>query len=208
MRTKSAWMWVALVVLGCESAEEKEMRSKLPGLAQKASSNLELVMKGDQSESITWKEMFDTCDKTVKALEDIKIELKGLSPGVEYAPRAELLSYLDLSIEIVRQKNSLYRNIFEVSNALDRAKRYDGSSEYEIKAKFEAIDEAKQALQKANEGAAKLETMYQNGLTKEAYIASLFSEKGMPFEKILEKYQESNRKLIENNKSPSSQANP
>jgi hypothetical protein len=191
---------VLVFLLGCESAAEKELREKLPGLAQKVSSNLELAMKGDESQSITWKEMFDTCEKTVKALEDTKIEIKSVSPGVEYAPRAELLVYIDLSIDVVRQKNSIYRSMFAVSNALDRAKRNSGTSEYEIKARLEALEEAGEEMKKTEAGATKLETLYADALTKEGSLAALFTEKKMPLERIFERYQESNRKFIEGNK--------
>jgi len=56
------------------------------------------------SPSITYKEIFGLCDKSIESRTNLIIELRGLYPNIKYDLKEKLVDFLNSENELVRSK--------------------------------------------------------------------------------------------------------
>jgi hypothetical protein len=183
------------------------LNEKLQSAIGKDQGITETILKiENESSSMSFSELFELCDKSVKERTDMLIDLRGLSPDLQSTLKDSLIEFLSEENELVRNKSQSYRKYLNVSTGSDRydeiLRDWRTSSYYmsdyyhkEIAEKlYELIKDAGDMKSNVQAFIDKFKILAK----KEKSLADLMREEGLRFEPLFTKYQESNLKYMNN----------
>jgi hypothetical protein len=182
-----------------------EMNEKLQSFIGKDQGITETILKTeDESSSISYQELFDLCEKSVKDRTDMLVELRGLYPNMESTLRDSLIGFLNAENELSRSKSQAYRKSMNANTNYESyndatSDRRNGSylmADYYKKRIYEAC---KETLDDAKGLKENVQTFYDNFkllLEKEKSLGELMKDEDLRFTPIFAKYQPSSLKFL------------
>ena len=183
------------------------LNEKLQSAIGKDQGITETILKiENESSSMSFSELFELCEKSVKDRTDMLIDLRGLSPDMQSTLKDSLIEFLNEENELIRNKSQSYRKYLSVSTGSDR---YDEilkdwrSSSYYMSDYYhkEIAEKLYELIKDAEDMKSNVQTFidkFQSLTKKEKGLANLMKEEGLRFEPIFTKYQESNLKYMNN----------
>ena len=180
------------------------LNDKLQQALGKDQGLIETILKIEsESNSMSYKELFDLCDKSVTERTNILVELRGLYPEMESQLKDSLISYFNNENELVRSKSQAYRKSMSFSTNLDILKDYSRDysySEYTYDIYNSYIRKLKREMtEDAIEMRYNLSTFRNNYnllLTNEKNLLLLMEKEHLRFLPIYDKYKQSNFKYV------------
>lgn len=161
----------------------------------------ETILKAEnESSSMSFNEMFEMCDKSVKERTDMIIELRGLYPEMQSQLKDSLIEFLNEENELIRNKSQSYRKYIDLKVGYDSyretIKDWKNASYYMDDYYHRSIAEKfYEVIKDADNMKDYLQTFYfkyQALMQKEKYLTTLMDEEGLRFNTIFSKYQKSN----------------
>jgi hypothetical protein len=156
------------------------------------------------SENMTFKELFDLCDKSVADRQKLIVDLRGLYPEVSYSLKDTLIQFLNAENDLVRAKRSFYRHQMELSSIIDRMTEHVAdrpTSTYGIsyyRTRFRKLkEESRKAASQMVESADTFLTSYNKLVEQELSVSNKMQTEGLRFIAIFKKYEEKHVLLIQ-----------
>jgi len=182
-----------------------KLNDKLQSALGKDQGITETIIKVEkESGSMSFKELFELCDKAVKDRTDMLIELRGLYPELRSTFKDSLIEFLNAENELTRSKSQSYRKFLDVSSEEESYKRLVDdyvSSSYDMGSYYrrDICDKCNEIIKDADEMKSDVETYYVNYnllIAKEISLDSIRKKEGLVFSPIFSKYGESNLKYL------------
>lgn len=185
---------------GSHYAAVSRLNDKLQEAVGRDAGYTETILKVEaESASMTYVELFDLCEESIKRRTELVVELRGLYPDIDSDLRDALIEFLGEENELVRQKAAFYRKQLAMSASLkslslELADR--PSSIYGISlrmARFEKlkIEVATAAADLITAGTEFTET-YGALLDQERVVAERAEREGLRFLAVFKKYEVEN----------------
>jgi len=203
-----ALLGVLAVKYAQESYKMSVLQSKLEEAIGKDAGFTETILKVEaESPNITFKEMFDLCDKSIDGRTHLIIELRGLYPGIRSALRDRLIEFLNAENELVRSKRAFYQKRLKMATTLellqDRLKDQPLSTygwDYYLSRITSLNSELVKASAEMADTAEEYSRTYGKLVEQESSVARESGAAGIRFQQIFKKYEESNGQLVEDAK--------
>jgi len=166
---------------------------------------IETILKVEsESTSMSYKELFDICDKSISERTEIIVDLRGLYPDMESKLKDSLIEFLNSENELVRSKSHAYRKQFSISSAYDNVKEYvsdysynDYTYEYYLSNVVKYKNEIKEAIIDMLSNLVTFQTNYDLLIVKERNLSKIMSDEGLRFIPLFEKYKDSNHNHVQ-----------
>ncbi len=178
---------------------------KLQTVINKDQGITEIILKAEtESSQMTYSELFEFCDKSVKDRTEMLIELRGLYPDKESVLKDSLMYFLNEENKMVRLKVQSYRKYIDVSIGKDSYEEardnYIHSDKYDRKMYFKMY---RNSLSKMTEDTRELKDVlltfretYELLTEMEKSIESLMNTEGLKFTPIFSKYEAANQAYV------------
>ena len=210
---------LALVVIGVtgyvvnRQMKISALNAKLEEAVGRDAGYTETIIKVEaEASSMTFKELFDLCEKSIEGRTNLIVELRGLYPEIKSELKDNLIDFLNAENELIRKKSGFYRKQLAFSSSLDTYKDCYKDylrSTYSYSFYRERYEDAKTEVRKAAlevvEYADGFITTYQTLVKQEADVRQTMDQSGLRFVGFFEKYQSTNLKLAEDAKTTASE---
>jgi hypothetical protein len=193
---------------GLQQYRLSQLKTKLDESIGRDLGLTETILKTEtESTKITYAEIFDLCDKSIQALTNLIVELRGVYPDVPFRFKEELIGYLNAENEFVRSKRDFYRKSLNQSSAWeslaehvkDTPSNSYGWDYYHDRTRRLRAEVVKAAEEMAGSTDAFWDT-YQKVAKEEASIVGKARTAGVRFEPIFGKFAEGNKKAVDSAK--------
>jgi hypothetical protein len=200
---------LALAIIGSTLAYRQYRASvlseRLTEIVGRDAGYMETILKIDQeAANITYKELFDLCDKSIENRTTLIVELRGLHPNVASILRESLVEYLGAENELVRAKRNLYRKQLAFSSKLDtftdHVRDVPTSSYgwgYYLRRGSALREDMLRLVADMDDSAVSYSATYLRLLDLETRLAPEMDGSGVRFTKVFAKYQAENMRLAE-----------
>ena len=134
--------------------KEQELNEKLQKSLGKDQGMTELILRNIQG-TVTYGELFESCEKSVKDRSDIIIDLRGLYPNMDNELRDSLADFLDMENELMRLMSLSARKEMERNSISDEPRRQYTSDYYNYDSnpdKYTRLSEAEEKMYNYNDG--------------------------------------------------------
>lgn len=166
----------------------------------------ETILKVEtESSQMSFSELFELCDKSVKDRTDMLIELRGLYPDMQSVLKDSLIEFLNAENELIRSKSQSYRKYLNVSTGKesydDLVEGYSSVSygtEYYRKRLANKMYEVLEDAEDMKDDVQKFIDKYQTLTEKEKSLENIMKNESLRFTPIFSKYQEANIKYMNN----------
>lgn len=168
----------------------------------------ETILKVEsESSSMSFQELFELCEKSVKERTDMLIELRGLYPDMQSKLKDSLIEFLNAENELIRSKSQSYRKYLNVSTGNDSYKDLmkDWSSasyymsDYYHKRIADKVYELIKDAEEMKDDTQRFYDQFKLLTSKEKSLSAIMNDEGLRFTPIFSKYQESTLKFMNNN---------
>jgi hypothetical protein len=184
------------------------LNKQLEEAVGKDSGYTETIIKVEsESSSISYKEFFELCEKSIDGRTNLIIELRGLYPEIESELKNNLIDFLNAENELVRQKQQFYRKHLSFSTNLefytDHIKDFPTSSygwDYWEKRSSKLRNDLVKDASDIMEYSDSYKSTYKTLLTKESEVKKLMISSDLRFNSLFEKYEKSNIKFADDAK--------
>jgi hypothetical protein len=184
------------------------LNSELEEAVQKDAGYTESIIKVEtEASTISYKELFDLCEKSIEGRTNLIVQLRGLYPETESELKNKLIEFLNAENELVRQKSQFYRKQLAFSSSFDLYKAhlenlpssYYGWDYWEKSSK-ELKSEMEKAASDMTQSADCFVSTYKTLVENESVLKRSMELAGLRFVGFFEKYQQSNIRLAEDAK--------
>lgn len=190
---------------GYKSYRLSLLKNELEKAIGKDAGYTETILKIEQeATSMTYQELFDLCDKSVDDRTNLMIELRGLYPDIKYELKDNLIEFLSIENELVRNKKAYYRYsmLFSTDMKLynEHESDYPSSSygwDYYFKRSEELMKELKDDRKEILSAGEAFINRFNEILIKEDELDKAMNKANIRFQKIFEKYKDTNLGDIE-----------
>ncbi len=211
---------IILIVLGIIGGLYINNRIKISKLNDKLQQAIgkdqgltETILKIEsESQSISYSEFFDLCEKSVAERTDLIVELRGLYPDMESQLKESLIEFFNNENELVRSKSQFYRKQMNISTSIDIMTEYVNDytySEYSYDYfKTHLASLKKELYEHADEMIDNISIFRENFnslITKEKDLALLMKKAKLRFLPIYEKYNQSTSKYLDESEASANQ---
>lgn len=174
---------------------------KLQTMIGKDQEMTETILKAEsESSQMTYGELFEFCDKSVKERTEMLMELRGLYPDIESVLKDSLREFLNAENQLVRLKSQSYRKFLTVSTSsesyIEAGYRYRHLSYYEKEMRHKAIRELLEDANDMKDGLQTFMETYETVTEMEKSLEKLMKKEGLKFTPIFSKYQEANQAYV------------
>ena len=160
-----------------------------------------------ESSSISYRELFELCDKSVKDRTDIIVDLRGLSSEIESSLKDSLIEFFNAENELIRSKSQAYRKSMSLSSDLKYYKEEEArwiKADLYVKDIYRSTMRSKlhEILEEATGLKENVQTFINqfNLLTKmEDEIDKLMKSEDLKFNPIFKKYSSANISFMNEN---------
>lgn len=151
------------------------------------------------SETISYRELFELCEKSVNGRNELLIELRGLYPDIQNKLRDSLADFLSLENELVRLRSLTSRKAMKLNTAakyIEELRQSANNSYYladmytrKMNSEYEEGLKLKQEMERE---LAEFTYKYQMLLSKEGNLGKMMQSEGLRFLPIYSKYKSVN----------------
>jgi hypothetical protein len=202
---------VVLIVAGFFANRQikiSALNSKLEEVVGKDAGYTETIIKVEaESSSMSYKELFDLCEKSIEERTNLIIELRGLYPDIDSKLRMKLIDFLNAENELIRKKNSFYRKQLSFTSTFDLYKDHlsdpptssygwDYFKQRAVKLQKEILE----ASSEMKEAATGFISTYKTLVNQEADVKKAMDDSGLRFVVFFQKYEQENLKRAEDAK--------
>jgi hypothetical protein len=183
-----------------------DMNEKLQSCIGKDQGLTETILKTeDESSSISYKELFELCEKSVKDRTDMLIELRGLYPNLESVLRDSLVGFLNSENELIRSKSQSYRKSMNLGTEYDsfndamsdwRTSSSSYMTDYYHKRIADSVKEIVKGAKGLKEDVQTFYDTFKLLVEKEKGLDKVMDSEGLRFDPIFGKYQKSTLKFM------------
>ena len=199
---------IAVVAIGFYISHRMKISNfneKLQTIIGRDQEMTETILKAEtEGSQMTYGELFEFCDKSVKDRTEMLMELRGLYPNMESVLRDSLRDTLNAENKLVRLKSQSYRKFLDVSVGKDSydetRESYIHSNEYNRKMYFKMY---RNSLNKIMEDIADMTDVlhtyretYETVTEMEKSLENLMKNENLKFTPIFSKYQEANQAYV------------
>jgi hypothetical protein len=186
-----------------------KLKEKLEEAIGKNSGYTETILKIEADASnMTYKELFDLCDKSIQDRTNLIIELRGLYPDINYELKEKLVNFLNDENIIVRAKKAFYRSSMGFSSAMksytDHISDIPSSSfarEYYLKRSVSLKNELIKEIGDILSSSEDFKTNYNKLCKQENEISNMMKSEGLRFPLLFQNFQSHNLNAVEKAKS-------
>jgi hypothetical protein len=160
----------------------------------------ETVLKIESDSShVTYGELFDLCDHSIKEREDLIIELRELQPGIRPEIRDQLIAHLNQENDFVRVKREYYRKSLDLSNAEDEVKNASEEHVYDSETWENRLSDAKrrskQRALELEEAVSGFTAAYGTVMEDEKKLIPKANASGISLRPVFSRYEKSNKEI-------------
>ena len=210
----SAIIFVLITVLGVgakfgyDHYRIFQLMQKLEEAIGKNAGCTETILKVEAEASrMTYKELFDLCDKSIEDRTNLIVELRGLYPDIDNKLKENLIEFLNHENELIRSKRAFYRHQLTFSNSTkilqehlsDTPSSSNGRDYYRKKVNklnTELIDYITEIVASADN----FKSNYLKLVEQESTLGNSMNAEGIRFPAIFKEYKDSNIKLADESK--------
>jgi hypothetical protein len=158
----------------------------------------ETVLKIESDSShVTYGELFDLCDPSIKEREDLIIELRELQTGISKEISDELITYLNQENDFVRSKREYYRKTLDLSAAEKEVNEASEEHIYDFEIWKERLLEArrrgKQRAVELEEAIGGFNAAYSSVMGREKRLVMKANASGISVRPVFSRYEKPNK---------------
>ena len=185
-----------------------QLKQKLGEAIGKNAGYTETILKVEaEASGMTYKELFDLCDKSIEDRTNLVIELRGLYPDIDYELKEKLIEFLNHENELIRSKRALYRHQLTFSTSTEILQEHladTPSSSYgwdyyrkrANKLKVDLVDSITEIVASTDN----FKSSYLKLVDQESKLSGSMNVEGIRFPTIFQEYKDSNVKLADESK--------
>ncbi len=185
-----------------------QLKQKLEEAIGKNAGYTETIIKVEaEASGMTYKELFDLCDKSIEDRTTLIVELRGLYPDIDYELKEKLIEFLNHENELTRSKRAFYRHQLDLSSSTEILQEHLADTpsssygwDYYRKRSNSLKNDLLEAISEIISSADNFKSNYLELVEQESNLTSSMSAENIRFPTIFKQYEESNIKLADETK--------
>ncbi|HPG40233.1 MAG TPA: hypothetical protein PLP19_14715 [bacterium] len=200
---------IAILILGTKFGYNYyrvfQLKHKLEEAIGKNAGYTETILKVESEASgMTFKELFDLCEKSIADRTNLIIELRGLYPDINFELKEKLIIFLNDENELIRAKRAFYNHQLDFTSSVELFQNHISDTptslygwDYYTKRTNLLKSELIQEITKIINSADNFKSNYVKLVEQENILTNSMNNENIRFPTIFKQYEESNIKLAD-----------